>query len=232
MTTTILCHEGTKAPRKAMVFRSPFADCTRSARAPISVFLSALVPSWLTSLVLALALTLVLPACAPMGWQRYEQATAVEHASKNFKVTMPANWVRFNQAQRDMIVVTRDGLRVQQIMAAYAPHDKAFDQIKKKSAESMLPAELAELQIAEMKALGNLSNLEVLENAPAKLGGLPAFRALTQFKNGDGLPIKIEIIGAVNAKGYYLLQYQAPDIHYFERDRAEFVRVAQSFQAM
>lgn len=171
----------------------------------------------------------MLSACAPMGWQRYEQPTEVEHASKNFKVTLPANWVRYNQAQRDVIVVTRDGLRVQQIMAAYAAHDKAFDRIKKQSSATMLSAELAELQIAEMKALGNLSNLEVLENAPAKLGGLPAFRAVTQFKNSDGLAIKIEMLGAVNAKGYYLFQYQAPDLHFFQRDRAVFQGVVASF---
>jgi hypothetical protein len=177
------------------------------------------------SCLCALALT----ACAPMGWQRYEQATAVEHSSKNFKLTLPAGWVRNHAAQRDMILITRDGLRVQQIVAAYAPHDKAFDQIKKKSSESTLPAELAELQIAEMKALGNLSNLEVLENAPAKLGGLPAFRVLTQHKNSDGLAVKNELLGAVNAKGYYLLQYQAPGLHFFERDRAEFKRLADSF---
>jgi hypothetical protein len=171
----------------------------------------------------------LLTACAPMGWQHYEQATEVEHASKTFKAQLPSGWVRFNAAARDVIVVTRDGLRVQQILLAHAPHDKAFDKIKKKSAETMLPAELAELQIAEMKALGNLANLEVLENAPAKLGGLPAFRALTQHKNADGLPIKIEMIGAVNAKGYYLLQYQAPGLHFFERDHAVFEHVIESF---
>jgi hypothetical protein len=183
----------------------------------------ALVSSWLVVFAVA--------ACSTMGWQHYEQATQVEHASKNFKVTLPADWVRYNQAQRDVIVVTRDGLRVQQIMAAHAPHDKAFDKIKKKSAETMLPAELAELQIAEMKALGNLSNLEVLENAPAKLGAMPAFHALTQFKNNDGLAINIEMLGAVNAKGYYLLQYQAPALHFFERDRAAFRNVVESFLA-
>ena len=56
-------------------------------------------PSWL-----AIALAVMLSACAPMGWQRYEQPTEVEHASKNFKVTLPAHWVRYNQAQRDVIV--------------------------------------------------------------------------------------------------------------------------------
>lgn len=183
--------------------------------------LRALVFSWL--------LVFVVAACAPMGWQRYDQATEVEHASKNFKVTLPGNWVRYNQAQRDIIVITRDGLRVQQIMAAFVAHEKAFDKIKKKSSETMLAAELAELQIAEMKALSNLSNLEVLENAPAKLGALPAFRALTQFKNSDGLAIQIEMIGAVNAKGYYLLQYQAPALHFFQRDRAAFQNVVASF---
>ncbi len=210
--------------------RTPEQRCGRGTETPIrarasqgaSLRASVRVP-------LALILTFALSACAPIGWQRYEQATEVEHASKNFKVTLPANWVRYNQAQRDVIIITRDGLRVQQIMAAYAPHDKAFDKIKKISAETMLPAELAELQIAEMKALGNLSNLEVLENTPTQLGGLPAFHVLTQFKNNDGLVLKIEMVGAVNAKGYYLMQYQAPDLHFFLRDRAAFQNIAASF---
>ena len=97
----------------------------------------------------------------------------------------------------------------------------------------MLPSELADLAIAELRAgqEQKLPSLEVLSNAPAEIGGHNGFALHLRFQTDQGLRMELLMRGFVDQRGFYLLTYRAPTLHYFERDRPVFESLVSSFRA-
>lgn len=149
---------------------------------------------------------------------------------KSYSVTLPQNWVRLtNDSKR--VVVTRDGFGLQRIMITRAEAKEAFPKIKKAASDKLLASELAELQIAELKASGShLANLTVLENLPAKVGGRIGFRLRIRFLNDDGLALDQVYCGVVDKGHYYLLSFHAPELYYFDKYLPDFDRTLASFK--
>lgn len=146
-----------------------------------------------------------------------------------FSVELPINWMHAG-FKKDRITVTRDGLAIHQIEAMRIDHDKAFKKLEKKSSDKMLPSELAELLIAEMKANKKMENLVIIKNSPATLDDATGFRLFIEYRNDQGLRFERLIYGLVDKKGFYTLTYQAPVIHYFDRDIETFEKVVSSFK--
>jgi hypothetical protein len=96
----------------------------------------------------------------------------------------------------------------------------------------MLPSELAQLTIAELKATqeDGLPSLEILRNAPVEIAGHTGFDIHLRYKTKAGLRMDTEMRGVVDEGGFYLIKYSAPTLHYFERDRQAYVTLAESLQ--
>ena len=75
---------------------------------------------------------------------------------KSYSVTLPQNWVRLSSDDK-RVVVTRDGFGLQRIMITRSEAKDAFPKIKQQAGDKLLASELAELQIAELKAGGSRS---------------------------------------------------------------------------
>src|SRR5271169_5411193 len=85
-------------------------------------------------------------------------------------VRTPEGWVQERNGY-NQLVSSRDGYPVQFIFAAARNNLDAFPVIKKSADQGMLPSQVAELHIANLKANSG-EHLEVLENEPAELGDL------------------------------------------------------------
>ena len=85
----------------------------------------------------------------------------------------------------------------------------------------MLPSELARMTIAEFKANqdDSLPSLEILANSPVEIAGRTGFDIYLRYKTDTGLRMGMLMRGVVSEKGYYLVKYTAPMLHYFDRDR-------------
>jgi photosystem II reaction center protein PsbP len=181
----------------------------------------------MTRASIAGGLLLMLAACSPWVLIDPENARLKEH---DYEVSLPEGWVR-PMFQHDEVVLTRDGLPLEQIMVRQRPNKKAFPRLKKPASDKLLPSELAELQIAETKREGELmANLEVLENEPATVAGKQGFRVRLRFVTERALPIEQLLYGVCDEKYYYLLGLQAPEFYYFEKHRAEFEKMVASFK--
>ena len=170
----------------------------------------------------------ILAGCAG-PWVRIDGAKT-QYRGTHYTVTLPAGWVRFEED--DTTLLSRDGPDLQRIVIEYRPHDKGFEKLKRDSSPGMLPSELADLTIAELRAgqEQKLPSLEVLSNAPAEIGGHTGFALHLRFKTDQGLRIELLMRGFVDQRGFYLLTYRAPTLHYFERDRSVFESVTTSFR--
>lgn len=178
----------------------------------------------ITVLVLTLALTLA--GCAV--WQRVDTPRA-EAPDKSYSVDLPVGWVRL-MLNTDGLEVTRDGLALNRIQVRRVDLAKAFPTLKKAANADMLPSELAELQIAEFKSADQETVISVHENAPAMVGGQPGYRLHLQYRNPRGLGMDRIVQGCATAKGYFTLSYEAPGLHYWQRDLPAFEKAAASFR--
>jgi hypothetical protein len=148
---------------------------------------------------------------------------------KSYTVQLPVKWVKLATFD-ESVVVTRDGFGLQHVSISRRPAKDAFPKTKKAADEKLLPSELAELQIAELKSSGEqMATLAVAENAPAAVGGKSGFRLHLQFRSERGLDFEQIHYGVAYKGYYYLISFQAPRLYYFDKYRPDFERTAASF---
>ena len=178
--------------------------------------------------IAACLLALMLAGCAAT-WVRVDD-TDSHYSGEHYSVSLPAGWMRSEVGDR--LVLSRDGLDLQRIVIEYRPHDKAFEHLEKTSSVDMLPSELAELTIAELKAAQDegLPSLEILDNRPVQIAGHTGYALHLRFRTDAGLRVEVLLQGFVDENGLYQLLYRAPTLHYFGRDREVYESVAGSLQ--
>jgi hypothetical protein len=198
--------------------------------------------------VLALiTLVLLTSGCAQTAyWTLTDDMNRVVQ-SKSFQMTVPDGWVRTTKADTwerieidgepqtillESMAVTRDGTSLHAITVTRHYTPTAFPVIKKKSRANMLPNEAADLYVSELRKRSGLERLKVLSNKPTKVNGKPAFQLVMQFKNEDGLRIRIVSYGFVDKTGFYTINYRAPYLYYYKRDYKQFTSVVRSFKQL
>lgn len=176
----------------------------------------------------AIVLLLVLAGCATT-WIKVDDAGR-SYKNEHYSSTLPAGWMRLESD--DGLVLSKDGILLQYISILFRPHKKAFQEIEKDTSPAMLPSELAELTIAEIKAGQDegLPSLRILRNEPAEIAGQTGFGIHLQYKTTDGLRMEMLLRGVVNDNGFYLIKYSAPTLHYFNRDRQVYETLVESIQ--
>jgi len=181
--------------------------------------------TWLLMMCVAL-----LSGCAV--WSKVETSTftAQDHS---YSAELPVGWVRFHLGRSgNDVFITYDGPRIERIEIAKRENKDAFPKIKKAASENMLALELAELMIAELKAVEALANLEVVENSPAMISGLPGVRLGLRAKNNKGVEFEMLVYGVVGKNGLYTLTYQAPRLHYSQKYSGVFEKIVESFRLL
>jgi hypothetical protein len=151
----------------------------------------------------------------------------LDHSSS---VDLPVGWVR-QYIQNGPMLASRDGFSLQTISLIHRPLDKAFPKTKKAAVAGMLPAELAELRIAELKAqTPNTAALSVIENVPAVMDGREACRVFTSYHTARGLEINHVSYAVADKSGYYQMDYVSPKLHYFDQTSGDFEKAVASFR--
>jgi hypothetical protein len=174
------------------------------------------------------ALCMALTGCVPMPARVDTPRT--EGPEKSYTVDLPTGWIR-QYTQENNLIVSRDGYLLEALAVVRRPLKHAFERTKKDASDTMLPSELAELEIAEIKARDELSEaLSVLENEPALVGGREGFRVRVSYRNPRGLEIHEEVYGVVDKSRLYLLIYRAPRLYYFAKYWPDFQRTVESFR--
>ncbi|HYL19543.1 MAG TPA: hypothetical protein VEV20_12750, partial [Burkholderiales bacterium] len=71
---------------------------------------------------------------------------------KTYTVELPVGWMKEARTDNTVLLASRNGYLLEIIQIARHPLKDAFPKTKKAAGDSMLPAELAELEIAEIKS--------------------------------------------------------------------------------
>jgi hypothetical protein len=196
--------------------------------------------------ILALSMLLALVGgCAPVPyWTLTDDANGVLK-STSFEMTVPAGWTRTTTADTwekvtvddkaqtlllEQATASRDGVGIQAITVTRRYPDTAFPTIKKKSSAKMLPLEAADLYVSELRKRNGLERLKVLSNKPAQIDGKQGFELAMEFKNDDGLRIRIVSNGFVDKTGFYTINYRAPVLYFYDRDYNDYTKLVRSFR--
>jgi hypothetical protein len=175
-----------------------------------------------------LLVVLLLAGCVPPPARVDNPRT--EAQDKSYTIDLPVGWIR-HIAQDGTLAASRDGFALQTIGIIHLGNDKAFPKSKKAASDTMLPSELAELQIAEMKLeTEQMAALKVIENEPVLLGGRDGFRVRTSYLTQRGLEIHRVTYGVADKSGYYRLEYISPKLHYFDVTYPDFRKSIDSFR--
>jgi len=150
--------------------------------------------------------------------------------SLNFSIEQPEGWMR--QGTTEYVLLTKDGVLLQNIVIRRLDIDEPLKNTKKKVQKSMLPFEIAEVIVDDISSDQTVLNLEVVENVPVNVKGIPGFRLAYKHNNDDGLKIKSIIYGFLSDKWLYLINYNAAQRHYFDRDIDTFEGVFNSFKLL
>lgn len=146
-----------------------------------------------------------------------------------YTLDLPKDWMFYSR--NNYAVVTKDGTELQKIGVSIldiTDHDENEKKIVKKG---MLPQEAAQVLVDRLKANKNLSQLSVLENAPAEIGGMEGFRLVYLYRWGD-VRYKTVYYGMLKGEELYRIFYTAPVRYYFDKDIAVFEQIVKSFKLL
>lgn len=186
--------------------------------------------------VLILIAASQLGACATIGGTGWQEVPAmpVAHRFAPCTITLPVGWI-YIQTQRedsgDVLVATRRGVSLQAIRVTRRENSKAFPAIEKSASPDTPTEELARRYIEDTASRFELDVVDVLENRPVRLGGLEGFRVHVRYRVGE-LRYQAIAHGISTSRGFYLVTYNAPTLHYFEADLPSFEAAVASFTFM
>jgi hypothetical protein len=132
----------------------------------------------------------------------------------------------------DVIRLTHDGLLLQQICIGRMPVVDELPNTKRQLAQEMAPLEAAEMISNDIRSNPNLTNQDIVENAPATVGGYPGFKLHYTYRTEEKLKVEGLFYGAIVGPWLYYVLYEAPVQHYFNKDLQVFDRMLSSFQIL
>ena len=176
---------------------------------------------------LMVGLTLCVAGCgAFLPWTHLRSGEYKDNR-RGFSAVIPADWMRYNMAKN--FVMTRDGITLNRVVVEKGRIDAELEYTKKKFSKDMLPQDLAELEIDNMRADANRQFIEVLENRPVKVSGQPAFRLEYTYQTPQGLKYHARQYGFLYNDRIYRILYEAADQHYYRAYLKDFERFMETF---
>ena len=157
-------------------------------------------------------------ACVPQ-WARVSDVNATAQTDSGYVATLPLGWVRLSNPQnKQESLASRDGVRVQWMIVGSRNSQEAFPRIQKQAQKGALPTELADLELAEQIALLKPFVVKAIESSAITIAGQRGFRLLTEYKTETGLTMRRMTVAWVSGDHYSFARFEAPALHYFERD--------------
>ncbi len=155
----------------------------------------------------------------------WQKAPAVL-STPRWTAAIPGGWMRLAMADYDMF--SKDGTHLHYILIQERPLEKSFRFTRNRIENGMLPHEVAETVLDDLRADPQIRNFKVLRNAPANVGGIMGFRLTYGYIDPMGVEMRTEYYGALLPGALFNLRYTAARRHYFDKYQAEFDQVYRS----
>ena len=171
---------------------------------------------------------LLLAGCIKQPWTPTTSENDYVATAQNVSVRLPEGWML--SGREDILLLTRDGVLLQNVIVAVMGVEDELMYTKKKFSRGMLPLEQAEVVLDNMASDPDRIAFKVISKEPAKVDGHQAFRAEISFKDEDGLFYRGILYGFMQNDWFYMVRYVAPGRHYFARDQDKFEHIVKSLK--
>ena len=174
---------------------------------------------------LALAAALA-PVPAAAAWRLVEAGDTRKVARSDLRVTAPEDWNRATERSTSRSEIwTQDGIALSELsfFAKIKDGETLFKRNQRKRNplpefdKDMLPTDLVEWYEDTANIVLGGSLFEIVEVAPATLGGHPAVHFRYSYTGGDNVARLGEARAAIIDEKLYLISFEAPRLHYFDR---------------
>lgn len=185
--------------------------------------------------VLAAAMTVAL--AAPLQAGRLKPAgTPVTVAKSTLTVTPDQAWNKGARPGRLSEAWTLDGLSINELTfyGGILDNTTLFREVNKtekplpRFSKTMLAPDVAQLFESSYRVALSTSLMTIDSIEPATFAGNQGFKFTYSFAVQDEVKRKGEARGAIIGGKLYMITYEAPRIHYFDRDLASFQKIADS----
>ncbi len=170
---------------------------------------------------------LTLVACVPQPWVMV--GGKFTDTEQQFEVELPRGWRKANRVE-DALIITKEGVVLQMIVIKRTAIDESLLYTKKKISHTMLPQEVAEVVVDNIRANPNITKQHIAENAPDTLDENLGYRLVYGYENQGGLRVKGVKSGFILKKWHYTITYEAPSRYYFSKYQSVFEEVKKSFR--
>lgn len=107
----------------------------------------------------------------------------------------PSEWMTFRPAERDeeadkegmLLLLSKDGFNLQTITLTKHALEKEFKHTQKKLTNGMLPQEVAEVVLDNVRANPQVVDLQIVQSGPAMVAGTPGFTLTYTYREKSGL---------------------------------------------
>ncbi len=184
----------------------------------------------------ALAVTIAFTAQVAYAGALKPAGVPVAVARSTLTVTPDQAWNRWVRPGRLSEAWTLDGLTVNELTfyGGIADNTTLFREVDKINAplprfsKTMLLPDVAQLFESSYRVALSTSLMKIDSIEPASFAGSPGFRFTYSFVVGDEVKRLGEARGAIIGDKLYMATFEAPKIHYFDRDIASFRKIADS----
>ena len=164
------------------------------------------------------------------GCELWKSGGSVFTSSKHaYSLPVPAGWSYATTMGPDF-VASKDGLTLQSIAVQVSPLEDALMHSERSLRVDMIPFEVAETIIDDLRADRELDSLAVLRNEPATIGGRVGFKLTLAYRNHDQLRMTETRYAVIHSGQLWTLRFRAPSRHYHGRDLGDFERMVAGFQ--
>ena len=143
------------------------------------------------------------------------------------KTTGSGSW---SKSTRDEIVFTRDGVSLEYIKIRRSKPADAMPHTEAELTSGMLPHEVADLALDDIRLTEGVTNFELIENSPLRIDGRPCYRLFYSHRIDSGLKVKTVEFGCWTRWGLYRIEYRAAAQHYFDQYLDVFERFRQGIR--
>ena len=162
-----------------------------------------------------------------LPWTALPEGRYVDRA-RGFSSSLPKDWMRYNMST--FFLITKDGTVLESIRVERMRFEEELKFTKKGFRQDMLPQDLAELEIDNLKANDNIRQVTITMNEPALIDGEQGFKIGYEVVTSGGLPVKGIRYGLISGGYVYRIKYEAAAQHYYERHLKHFKAFISDFQ--
>ncbi|WOE76445.1 hypothetical protein [Alterisphingorhabdus coralli] len=193
----------------------------------------------LSTLAATLLLTSFPTAPAFAGWKLIESGSENMLKKGGMTVTANGDWNRqTSRPGKKAEEWTMDGFSLNRVAfyGEIVTGDTLYKDRNKKERplptfdSSMLPPDIINWFEATIRIVRETAIFEVDNVQPFEFSGNPGFRFTYSYVDGDELKRRGDAAGAMIDGKFYMMDYSAADIHYFDKDHDKFEAMLQSLR--